>query len=238
MRKIITLTGFISLMIWLWLYAIWIAVSFYFSFSIIFFIAGIALMIIGAITKPKELKEPFRSIAEKFDKVDKFILMASIFLLLSALWLISYGVVNLIIHHYLPPVYSENITADDLNATMEKWLDNTFIEYKNTYLVFSYLAIFTGLAYIYVGITISQRKHSSILYPVIALGIVVAVILHMCNITILGYLTYHFCGILGLAAGSEFPSIFTIFIILFSIVSILLVILQKYMMMAEENTFR
>jgi len=172
MRKIMALAGFIMLLFSLWLYSFTMLFSGFngFLYSFIFCITGIITMIVAIATHPKEMKEPFKSMAEKFEEMNKPLLIASILIFFSSLWLFSYGFGGTMYYHVMEALTLAPIDNSTLNNTYSMLIHN----YDTAILVLSYIQIFTGAAYVATGVNILQKKGLSFIIPSMIFGIVIS----------------------------------------------------------------
>ena len=159
MRKLTTLVGFILFMCGIWGWSIGVVWELVSPLPFLVFIAGIILMVVGVIIRPKTLKEPFKNMIEKFEEMNKPIFIAAILIFFSALWLLSYGFFGTLYYHASEILLSfpstENITAVD-NFTKA-----VIHNYNNTILILSYMEIFAGILCIATMVSTLIKKHLS-----------------------------------------------------------------------------
>ena len=227
MRKIITLIGFILIMfgIWSWSFGMILASSALIGLSFYALIIGAMLMIIGIATHPQELKEPFKTIAERFEEMNKPLLIASILIFFVSLWLLSYSFAGITYHHtaeyisYFIPV--ENASVSPQNASLARNITQSVIHnVNNTILIFSYLDILAGILCIASAVSILQKKHLSFIIASLSFAIYVAVMFEL-------FLTWEMneinhvatAGGIGISVGSVSVSLIPFYLLLPAIVS-------------------
>ncbi len=240
MRKIIALSGFIMLLFSLWLFS-FTAIFDGFNgllYSFIFCIAGIITMIVAVVIPPKEMKEPFKSMIEKFEEMNKPLLIASILIFFSSLWLFSYGFGGTTCYNV-----SETITlfhsggnATTNESILQNMSESLFIHLNNNLLILSYLEMIAGSIYIASGVNILQRKNISFIISSIIFGISISIFFaHYC----FGILTYNWgAESLGVsAASSVYARIMQCLVlpIIISITALFLVIWQYKKFMHEKE---
>lgn len=225
MRKIITLAGFILIMLGIWgcnaiilfgggdIYAI-------FSFS---FIAGIIITIVGATMHPKELKEPFKSIVEKFERMNKPILFASILIFFASLWFFLYGYYGILYFHEIEFLLHFPLNNVTDNSTI---INSMLHNYNNTILIISYIEIFVGAIYVAIGINAMEKKYLGFIASSLIFGSVLSILFRF-------YLNASFntwnggsVGITGVSYNSAVYSIWSLVPFILSIVALLLILWQ------------
>lgn len=184
MRKLITLTGFIIFMFGIWGWSInqvdWSLLNIFSTFSYWSFIAGIVLMIIGVVSRPKELKEPFKKIAERFEEINKPLLMASIFIVFSSLWLLSYGFIGLRYQHdseillNMPPI-NNTISQENITA-IENFRRTIGHELNVTILILAYLEIFSGIICVAAAVEVLQKKHLGFIISALVFAVFISML--------------------------------------------------------------
>ena len=183
MRKIIALIGFILIMfgIWGWsaerLQSLIGAIAPILLPFFIIFISGIIIAIIGIATNPKELREPFKRIAERFEEMDKPLLIASILILFVSLWLLSYSFTGIMYHNaaeYISYSIPENVSSG--NASLAYATQSLIHNMNNTLLIFSYLDILAGILCIACVVSILEKKHLSFVIASLSFAIYVAIV--------------------------------------------------------------
>ena len=180
MRKLLTLTGFIIFMFGIWGLSMAIIGGLFSMYPFIPYfssIAGIIVMIAGILTHPKELKEPFRSIAEKFERMNKPILVAAILIFFSSLWLLFYGFFGIAYYHAAEIIFNMpigNNTASQENAT-EILLKTITHKVNTTILTLAYLEVFAGIICIAATIETLRKRHLSFIISSLVFAIFISV---------------------------------------------------------------
>lgn len=225
MRKLATLVGFILLMFGIWGWSIIIVWELVSPLPFLVFIAGIILMVIGVVTRPKTLKEPFKSIIEKFEEMNKPIVIAAILIFFSALWFLSYGFFGTLYYHA-----SEILLSFPQNFTVADNLTKAVIhDYNNTILILSYMEIFAGILCIATAVSTLMRKHLSFIISSLVFAAFISLMFgHYCRLV---YNAWNANGASSVVIGFYsmlIPLYFIIFILpaITSIIAILLVVWQ------------
>ncbi|HHF55459.1 MAG TPA: hypothetical protein ENL42_00905 [Thermoplasmatales archaeon] len=228
MRKLTTLVGFILFMCGIWGWSIGVVWELVSPLPFLVFIAGIILMVVGVVARLRTLKEPFKNIIEKFEEMNKPILIAAILILFSALWLLSYGFFGTLFYHASEILLSfpstENITAVD-NFTKA-----VVHNYNNTILILSYMEIFAGILCIATVVSTLTRKHLSFIISSLVFAAFTSLMFgHYCRLVTT---TWNANGAFSVVIGFySMPISFFYFIILIlpaiaSVIAILLVVWQ------------
>jgi len=172
MRKIISLTGFILLLVGLLaedeavIYATnWLFMGF------MLIIAGTIVMVIGlAINPSKELREPFKSISEKFDGTNKPLLIAAIFTFMAAGWLLFIGHYELLCYNVSGILYNYLSPSTNLTQVLNH-------NYNNTIGMLSIVALLSGSVYVAVGVNVLQKRNLGFILSSLVFGSIVSVLL-------------------------------------------------------------
>ena len=172
MRKIISLTGFILLLVGLLMEngAVIYATNWLFM-GFMLIIAGIIIMVIGlAINPPKELREPFKSINEKFDGINKPLLIAAIFTFMAAGWLLFIGHYGLLCYNVSGILYNYLSPSTNLTQVLNH-------NYNNTIGMLSIVALLSGSVYVAVGVNVLQKRNLGFILSSLVFGSIVSVLL-------------------------------------------------------------
>ena len=187
MRKLLTLIGFILIMFGIWGWNIDMMMGeigdiyVIFSFS---FIAGIIITIAGIVMHPKELNEPFKGIAEKFERMNKPILIASILIFFASLWFFLYGISGILYYHATEISLHIPLTNTSVNETISNTILGSIIHtYNTTILILSYIELFTGAIYVTIGINAMERKHLDFIASSLVFGSVLTILFRYFLIT-------------------------------------------------------
>ncbi|MCD6572945.1 MAG: hypothetical protein J7K95_02480 [Thermoplasmata archaeon] len=224
MRKIITLAGVILIVLGIWgwnafnLFGGDIYAIFFFSF-----IAGIIITIAGIVMHPRELKEPFKSIAEKFEKLNKPVLVASILIFFASLWFFLYGFYGILYFHEMELFLNIPLDNASINTTIASSLLHN---YNETILILSYTEIFAGAIYVAIGINAMEKKHLAFIVSSLIFGSVLSVLFRFyLNTSFNAWNTGATAGI-SIAYDSTSYSILPLIPLVFSIVALLLLLWQ------------
>lgn len=187
MRKLLTLIGFILIMFGIWGWNIDMMMGeigdiyVIFSFS---FIAGIIITIAGIVMHPKELNEPFKGIAEKFERMNKPILIASILIFFASLWFFLYGISGILYYHATEISLHIPLTNTSVNETISNTILGSIIHtYNTTILILSYIELFIGAIYMTIGINAMERKHLDFIASSLVFGSVLTILFRYFLIT-------------------------------------------------------
>jgi len=224
MRKFITLVGFILVMFGIWGWSInVIGMGPYLPIFFFISIAGMATMIIGLVTHPKELKEPFKKIAEKFEEMNKPILIAAILIFFSSLWLLSYGFFGIFYYHASEILLS---FPSPENATVADNFTKTVIHrYNDTFLISAYMEIFAGILCVASVVNTLEKRHLSFIISSLAFGSFTSILFVSCYKLL--YNAWNADGATTIIGGYYFNIIVYLFFpIITSIVALFLIIWQ------------